>query len=1059
VPAPKPIVDLVDRFHNNREAYKSGKYNEAQVRQEFIDPMFRELGWDMDNTRGYAEQYKEVVHEDAIKIGVEHQAPDYCFRIGGTRKFFLEAKKPSVWIKEEVPPAYQLRRYAWSAKLPLSILTDFEEFAVYDCRQRPLPGDKPSVSRIEYYTFEHYGDAWDKIAENFHRESVLKGSFDKYADSTKKKKGTTEVDAAFLDEIESWRDALARNIAARNPEIEQRELNDAVQRTIDRIVFLRICEDRGIEPYGRLKGLIKSKGIYEQVCHFFKEADARYNSGLFHFQKEKDRQDPDTWTLGLRIDDAVLADMLKRLYYPESPYEFSVLPADILGQVYEQFLGKVIRLTKGHQAKVEEKPEVRKAGGVYYTPTYIVDYIVKNTLGKLLENQGLTPRGQLRAVSVPDSQDGARVQAPRKETRGASPLSHPIRVLDPACGSGSFLLVAYQYLLDWYREQYTKDNPEQYAKGKDPKLYQAHGGDYHLTLAERKRILLDHIYGVDIDTQAVEVTKLSLLLKVLEGESAETIGKTGTLFHERALPDLHQNIKCGNSLVGPDFFKGSQMDALESDEIYRVNVFDWKKEFKGVFVAQDEVARGFDIVIGNPPYIRSQLLDSNQREYFRSQFKTATLTYDIYVLFVERATQIANAGAQIGYILPNKFFTTDYGAGLRHCLSSMAIIDRLVDFQDGQVFAQAGTYTTLLILDRRGTKRIKYAKLGGVFKSDGRPGLERVLRTADFSFETINIPADGSKWTLASGSHGSVLLRLQERYPQLLSFSPHIFQGLKTSADKVYMVREIKRRKLISTVESLAGDTFEIEAGILQKVAKGESILRHGLDDSKLLRIIYPYEVTNGSSANLMDPKALAGTYPLAWKYLLNNKLQLGQRDNGIWSERRDWYAYARSQNIAAFVAPKHLIPYMTNRMKSYFDSDGFFFVNISTGGYGLRILDQSMHPLYLSAIFNSRLMNYCVALMTNQFRGGYFAVNKQALERLPLRPMNGHSGELAIISFTEKLQNGLARRASVKTDHDKKLLQRQIESTDAEIDRLVYELYGLTEDEIRIVEEKDTMS
>ena len=426
MPAPAVIADLVERFEQQGDAYKSGQYNEAQLRKEFIDPMFKALGWDMENVSGYAEAYKDVIHEDAIKIGGATKAPDYCFRIGGTRKFFLEAKKPSVDIKTDAHPAYQLRRYAWSAKLPLSILTDFEEFAVYDCRVEPKLSDKASVARVLYLNFREYVSQWEEIAKIFAREAILKGSFDKFAESTKAKRGTAEVDDAFLSEIEKWRADLARNLALRNPKLSQRDLNFSVQRTIDRIVFLRICEDRRIEVYGRLQALLNGEHTYRRLYQLFREADERYNSGLFYFQKERDRvEPPDDLTPELEIDDAVLKGIIRRLYYPDSPYEFSVLPADILGQVYEQFLGKVIRLTEGHQAKVEDKPEVKKAGGVYYTPTYIVDYIVKNTVGKLLENK--TPK-----------------QAAK------------LRILDPACGSGSFLIGAYQYLLDWHRDWYSR---------------------------------------------------------------------------------------------------------------------------------------------------------------------------------------------------------------------------------------------------------------------------------------------------------------------------------------------------------------------------------------------------------------------------------------------------------------------------------------------------------------------------------------------------------------------------------------------------------------------------
>ena len=288
---------------------------------------------------------------------------------------------------------------------------------------------------------------WDEIAGIFSREAILKGSFDKFAESTKAKRGTATVDAAFLQEIETWRELLAKNLALRNPELSQRELNYAVQVTIDRIIFLRMCEDRGIEPYGQLLALLNDADIYGRLKRLFRKADDRYNSGLFHFHKEKDRSEPpDELTPRLDIDDKPLKDIIKGLYYPDSPYEFSVLPVEILGQVYEQFLGKVIRLTAGHQAKVEEKPEVKKAGGVYYTPAYIVDYIVKHTVGKLLE--GKTPK-----------------QAAK------------LRILDPACGSGSFLLGAYQYLLDWHREHYQEDGPEKHTK----ELFQAPGGAWRLT--------------------------------------------------------------------------------------------------------------------------------------------------------------------------------------------------------------------------------------------------------------------------------------------------------------------------------------------------------------------------------------------------------------------------------------------------------------------------------------------------------------------------------------------------------------------------------------------------
>ncbi|MCD6413286.1 MAG: N-6 DNA methylase, partial [Elusimicrobia bacterium] len=650
---PEEIFKLIERFKDNLEDYKSGRYNETQVRLEFIDPFFKALGWDVHNEKGYAEAYKDVIHEDAIKISGATKAPDYCFRIGGVRKFFLEAKKPSIDIKHDTHPAYQLRRYAWSAKLPLSILTDFEEFAVYDCRFKPVKTDKASTARILYLNFREYIDKWEEISSIFAREAVLKGSFDRYIESNKKKKGTAEVDSAFLKEIETWRENLAKNIALRNPKLSQRAINFAVQKTIDRIIFLRISEDRGLESYGTLREVGNGNNVYRRLCEIFLKADKRYNSGLFHFKREKGiSTHPDELTLTIKIDDAPLKTIIKSLYYPDSPYEFSVLPSDILGQVYEQFLGKVIRLTSSHRAVVEEKPEVRKAGGVYYTPTYIVDYIVKNTVGKLVE--GKTPK-----------------------------QVEKLKILDPACGSGSFLIGAYQYLLNWHRDWYVKHGPQKHKKV----LYQATGGDWRLTTDEKKRILLNNIYGVDIDEQAVEVTKLALLLKVLEGETQLQ------LLHERILPNLGNNIKCGNSLIGPDFYENQPMDLFDEKEQYRINAFDWETEFPEIFSGKNP---GFDAVIGNPPYFNISILDKKIFHYLESKYKKIHTGYnDIMYYFIYKGIELLNSYGVYGVITSNYYLGNSYAKLLRKYLKEH--VSKIINFKDFLIFKDANIHTNIII--------------------------------------------------------------------------------------------------------------------------------------------------------------------------------------------------------------------------------------------------------------------------------------------------------------------------------------------------------------------------
>jgi hypothetical protein len=1022
--APGEVLELVERFERGRDAYRSPGYNETQLRREFLDPFFAALGWDIDNRAGWAEAYKEVIHEDAIKIGGFTKAPDYCFRVGGNRKFFVEAKKPAVDILQDANPAFQLRRYAWSAKLPLSVLTDFEEFAVYDCRIKPSAADKASVGRIRYFTYAEYSEKWEEIASVFSKEAVLKGSFDKYAETTRSRRGTAEVDAAFLQEIESWRDLLARNLAIRNPRLTQRELNFAVQRTIDRIIFLRICEDRGIEPEGRLLGLTNASGIYGRLLELYRQADERYNSGLFHFRQEKGRAEEfDRLTPGLTIEDKVLKDILKNLYYPDSPYEFSVLPADILGQVYEQFLGKVIRLTAGHQAKVEDKPEVKKAGGVFYTPTYIVEYIVRNTVGRLLE--GETPKE-----------------------------AEKITILDPACGSGSFLLGAYQLLLDWHQDWYVKHGKEKYATGKRPALYQGMGGEWRLTTAERKRILTNNIFGVDIDPQAVETTKLSLLLKVLEGESEQTLSSQFKLFHERALPDLGSNIKCGNSLIGSDFYQGASgvLPMFGEEERLRINVFDWEKEFPRILGGGDP---GFDVVIGNPPYIRIQALKewaTLEVEFYKKRYASAGKgNYDIYVVFVEKGLSLLNGKGRLGYILPHKFFNAQYGEPLRGLISKGKHLAEVVHFGDRQVFSGATTYTCLMFLDKAGAESCRYVNVDGLISWNLRGRKDPTEGTIPASIVTH------ANWAFTIGKGAALLEKLKAMPRTLENVTDRIFQGIKTSADKIYIVEEVVRKpRGIQVLSRETGKEHWLEPDLLHPLIKGGDSKRYRLTRTRRY-ILFPYAPQRDGKVDLIPSETFKVAYPLTWAYLLENKTYLENREDGKMRGPK-WYGYGRIQALDVMPLPKLFTPDIAEHASFSLDETGeVFFTGGAAGGYGILVRPEFSRE-YILACLNSRLLEWFIRQTATRMQGGYYSFESRFIRHLPIRGIDlsdpadkaRHDRMVALVELMLSLNKQLA---AANTGHEKTALQRQIDATDRQIDQLVYELYGLTDEEIRIVE------
>jgi len=948
---PEKIGKLVETFEQNLDSYRSSR-TETELRREFLDEFFGlyGLGWDISNSKRYDEAGKEVVHEFSVDVAGQQKKADYAFRVGRGSKFdfLVEAKKPSVKIESDQESAFQLRRYGWSAKMPINILTDFEHFAVYDCRTKPNISDKASIGRVMLIHYKDYVSRWNEIADIFSPEAIRRGSFDKYAEGAKGKKGTADVDDVFLEEIERWRTLLARNIALRNPEIDVAGLNYAVQMTIDRIVFLRICEERGIEPDNQLRDTVGQDTAYEALCDLFRKADTKYNSGLFHFNPEKGQSSiPDDMTLNLKIDSKVLSDIVSNLYYPKSPYAFLYIPSDILGQVYERFLGKVIRLTAGHQAKVEEKPEVRKAGGVYYTPTYIVDYIVSNTVGKLVEGKSPKEVDQLKIV-------------------------------DPACGSGSFLLGAYQFLLDWHLNWYTVPENEP-SKWEKKAILKTRDG-YRLTTAKKKEILIQNIYGVDIDAQAVEVTKLSLLLKVLENPSGQM-----DLGLERVLPDLGKNIQHGNSLIGSDFYDQMELTLLDQETRSRINVFDWQQSFPEAFKQG-----GFDCVIGNPPYVllQADFRDDNQLEYFRQHYSAASYKIDTYHLFIEKALDLLRSDGLSSYITPSNYLSNNYLEPLRRVIMAKSSLEEITLF-DYPVFHKVSVDTAVFFASKTAPKsQVQFKKVA--------PDKMIELATCfNVSRESI-LQRDGLLFLgQSSTGHADIIAKMK---------SVGISLG---NIATVNFGKQLRNRKIFTE------DVIEIPND--QSIPKSHVACLTGSNINR-------YEITWGSLACWLSDEARCGGCWDATVHNAKGKLicrQIGKRPFfGI-----DIHGY-HCLNTVFMVLPRESKP--------------------------------SVH--YLLGILNSQLLGY---FWEDQFfdqRKTFPKIKGTYLKQLPIRPIDfGNSADVALhdkmVPLVERMLELNKKKAEGRNPVTLSHLQSDISITDRQIDRLVYELYALSPEEIAIVE------
>jgi hypothetical protein len=1027
--APREIVELVERFERNVDAYKSGRYNETQLRREFIDPFFGALGWDVENRGGRLGLQREVIHEDSVLVRDSMKNPDYGFYIGTARKFFVEAKKPSVNLENDVRAAFQLRSYAWSAGLPISLLTDFEEFSIYDCRIEPSNYDSPRVGLLRHFTYDKYVDHWDEIAALFSREAVLGGSLERYIESKKKARGTITVDEAFLREIDSWREILAKNIHRNNPDLTVRELNSSVQNTIDRIVFLRICEDRGIERFGQLKDRLTGETtIYTRLIELFRQADEKYNSGLFHFKEESGRGEPDRLTPSLKIDDVVLSEMIEKLYPPESPYRFSVIPAEILGHVYEQFLGKVISLGEDGGVEVEYKPEVRKAGGVYYTPTYIVEYIVEKTVGKLLAGQTPTTVSELR-------------------------------ILDPACGSGSFLIGAYQRLLDWHLEWYTSHLVPHLAAGKAESsrevqallppggpagagavgnaagaakrrgrgrprksssaaspcaangqragsfpIFQAAGGEWRLATAERKRILLNNICGVDIDLQAVEVTKLSLQLKVLEGENQETLSQQLTLFKERALPDLGENIKCGNSLIDPDFYDG-QTSLFDEEEMYRVNAFDWEAEFPEIMGRG-----GFDAVIGNPPYItisgkQNSHVSFDVKNYAIARYKSAEYKVNYFSLFIEKGIKLLSDGSRLGFIVPRAFMDNNYFKKLRKIILDSCYLDTLVEIRDS-VFNGAETGGNVILV---------------LIKSNCDETYSSNITNGAVVDDVHFFSTDSQAYVKMEQKH----FREQPNFNFFIMNKEHFDLIVK-----------------IKTSNTTLSDICSVY---------------NGANTGNMAKILLSKEKVDYRYIKILEGKNIS-RYTICWNGLyicydpsLRDKIDIKSLDT-----RQKTIDFAL-RDPAIFHTDKIILRQTADRLIGTFD-DEHYITRHSTHLILMKKDISQINLKYILGLFNSRLLTYYYQKIIPEVGKTFAEVKTVNVGRLPIRTIDFSGPEDVarhdkMVKLVENMLDLHRRLSESKTGHEKTLLSRQIETTDRQIDALVYELYGLSEEEIAIVE------
>lgn len=986
---------LVGRFHENIEFYKDTRnaYNEYSCRIEYIDPLLKLLGWDVANEKGLPPQYREVIAEN---YSTRTDRPDYTVTLKGVPKFFVEAKKPAVDITRDAAPAVQTRKYGWNAKHRLAVLTNFEHLAIYDTCHIVHEDDGCAVARYRLYHYTEYVEKFAEISDLISRDAVYSGEFDSYLDDNFPATSghTQQVDALFLSQINEWRVALSNELYAKGGRYASLEvLNDVVQEFINQIVFLRICEDKNLPLYHKLKDTIEDPvQLKAKLEELFRSADRRYNSGMFS---------GDDIIFDLSCE--VITGMIEDLYYPQSPYLFNIIEPNLLGKIYELFLTEQLVLLDNNMIGLGQKRDCKNRS-VVTTPTEIVKYMVEKTLSKVCE--GKTPTEIL-----------------------------DISIADIACGSGIFLEEAFAFLQNYCRQWYI-------SNGQTDHLVEIGVDSYKLPLQEKKEILCSCIYGIDIDIHAVEVAKFSLLLKLIEDETAPSVADVVPV-----LPDLGSNIHFGNSLVSH-----AEMAEIPgaAQQMIDIAPFDWDEINDG---------NGFDAIIGNPPYVNTEgmhaLLPSAEFKIYKKKYRSAYKQFDKYFIFIERAINKVKDNGYVCYIVPNKFFKIGAGKNLRGLIAKEKMLVSLDDFGDAQLFEDKTIYSSIVLLCKTEQSTFLYNSIESANKLWAGEEIDAVELSASVLNE---LP-----WRLTTDLDFLKMLQKLDTVAVPITKHADIFTGIQTSAEQKRTYWFADEEIIDETDDCYTiqrnGATFSIEKGILRPYFKPAKKSERKQNTYSYLttnkHIIFPYD-TNGKVIPL---EKLQTDYPGTYEYFLANYEVLAPKGI-VPSGKRDvkyatadtWYRYGRHQALTAFNNRKKLIVGILSKDPMYaLDTNDYLIASGDTAGY-CAVCRQEGSPYeleYIQAWLTNDYTERILQIIGSDFENGFYSRGRSVLVTLPFVELDlDDSSQKAIYDrvveatrtiyqINEKLVEQPAKRI-VNT------LQRQKENLISEIQELIARVYRL---------------
>ncbi len=981
--------------------YQKGTFrgqSEATART-WVERFLNVFGWNSSDPLQVRQEYR-IQGRAARRLkqeGTSHRRPDYCLLSNGIRQLYIDVKKIDANIKYDAGISYQVRCYGWSEGFKVSYAFDFEELAVYDCRIRPKDDDDAHIARVIYMRYTDYLENFDLLWEYFSKEAIDAGSLLNLLPDDERPKGSKPLDQDFEENLSLWRKELAKSILRYGKIRDASVISSASQRILDRIIFLRICEEFGFEELGTLLDMSQDADGFWPL--FLEEHDKRYSTVydgiLFPASGEDDPSGVESYLRSWWLKGRVFRDIVKTLYYP-NPYKFDVVPVELLGGIYERYLGKRLRVV-GNDVQDEYKLEYQRSKGAVYTPSWVVKRIVRETLLPLVENK-----------------DPERILE--------------LRILDPACGSAGFLLGVYEFLedriLSWFKEHPGDTRRLDY-------LVELEDGP-HLSTLTARTVINQCLYGVDIDAEAVEVARMSLALRFLERTAAQG-GEPHLL-----LKGIGLSIRQGNSLVGPDII-GLGMDAEKV--IQECMPFDWHNSSTGF--GDVMAGGGFDAVVGNPPYIEVK----RYKEWMPSLYAylkeggtyetTAQGKTDIAMPFMERGLRLLRPNGRLGYIIQNRFFKTEYGEAVRKWLIGNKALSHIEDFSDVQIFPGRTTYTAILVL-QKSSPSIRYKSYANV--ADAVAHKPRADCT--ISWDAI----DSAVWSFDQPDLLEVHRDLTQRHGTIAHRTElQISVGLQTLYGKLYQFEpvEVKPRTVVG--KNGEGDIVTLERAALRPLCRNRGFYPFRTDNADAW-VIFPYDIANGEASEI-GWKEFKERYPKAASYLEERKRKLLKAVDTAEGHNR-WHLYKYPKNLADQANPKVLFPSTIEDVIATVDDNGEVYqdnVRVNSISFSSASIPQLKA---IASVFNSTLFSALARLKAGLSDSGWRQFNRQYVELVPF-PKNiihddAHVRELS--SLADKITELQSKALNATTEGVRTGFRAAIELLWDQLDNAVEAIYGLSD-------------